>query len=520
MNRNIGTAEGFYGDKFDQLIGSAQNVKNAGAFIPETVGVSQEIIDEALMMSGLPTINEAADLSDATLIEHKLRVPDTILGALVEAAEGLATSFNGPLLLRSSGRGDAVGIGVYDSRLHGSSPESITSAFVAVVGSYFTEQATQYRQRRGLDSGFGMFMQPVVGSQINTRDEWPHKREDFDTLDICERYECTLTAFGPIVSGNVKMGTARSSEGLLRLEEGIGSAVNKRGAPVLELRGSKYADNLLSTVNDAYIDDHIWFKIEDRVAGGNVAVLDDDGEWALSEADGRYGRILDDNEQIKLADFEQIITRLQKSLGKPCYLEFAVTNIEGQDKLYVLQLSTLEQSEPGNKSVDFEFVDLKDVLADRLQAQNDVVESEPFGKIVRLDQASSHSDLYAFDAQSAAEEGYLLVYSSRATHSGESRIDLRRLKNVRALLELESLDVGRVNGTAEEHLIGYSEQLGIPLLSAGYEASRARTKLFAINPKSGEREGDVADFGTLLVRNGRFRVTGDPRSGLSLVAKC
>ncbi len=524
MNRVIGNPKGFFGDKFEQLTASSALIESAGAFVPETIGVAQEVIDEALVASGLPTIDEAAGLPansrHIARVQHDLALPSPTQDALVDAAEHLSSLFDGPLILRSSGRGDAVGVGVYESRLHGVDRESVLTAFTDVAGSYFTEQAVVYRQRRGLASGFSMFMQPVVGQHLKARDEWPHRREDYDDLDMFDREHCTLPVFAPLVSGNVKVGTARSMGGLLRLEEGIGSAVSKRSAPIFELADEKYDDTLLSMVNHDYYGDHIWFRVDDSI-GGNHAIKAN-GSWALSEVGGRHGYLIGMSEQLKLSDLKQVVNTLHEGKGVPCYVEFAVTNVDGQEKIYVIQLGELNPASNDQQS-DFEFIDPKDVLADKLQAQNDVLTTQPFEKIVTLGSWEDHDDLYRFDSQAEAQGGYLLVYNSRATHRGSSRIDLRKLKNVVGLLELESLQAGRGNATAEEHLIGYSEQLGIPLLSIGYGADAARRSLMGMGQEQIRNQTlipEVERFGGLFVRSGLFRIAGDPQSRLTLVAKC
>ena len=75
----------------------------------------------------------------------------------------------------------------------------------------------------------------------------------------------------------------------------------------------------------------------------------------------------------------------------------------------------------------------------------------------------SHGGLYAFDKSDQAKAGYILVFPAQANPSS-SRIDVRHLANVKAIVVLESMSYGHTY-SPEQHLVGYLESTAVPLLS-------------------------------------------------------
>lgn len=506
MTSFTGNTNGFFGDKYEYLESSKAQIEASGAKVPEAIGISQEVIDSVLVNSGLPTIDESASLSPDSPhladISGRIVIPDEVTDGLVESAINLASHFNGPVITRSSGRGDAVGIGVYESVIHGTDPEDVRSAFSSVAGSYFTDRAIIYRDRKGLEPGYGMFMQPVVGNNLQALDKWEAMERKW------------LPVFTSVVSGNVKIGTPRNPQGVIRLNQGLGSGVNDRNAPVIEF-GTDYDNNSLVLLPAIYRLDHM---LGDRYADdrGDILYLEE-GKWKTADKYNRYGSIPSHSE-LTGKDIQSIAQSLQRELGSPCYFEFAVREEDGEKIVYIHQIAPIETSS-GNAEVSIESIPQESIILDNVNVFAGGVNTEPCTKIVCLSHGEgSQTDLYEFDRTKEATDGYILVYHASAT-SKSQRIDIRNLKNVRALVDLESMDWGHASGTPEQHLIGYSDQLGIPLLNIFDRGSKAWRKLNGVkfDRDSGDTSGN-RHAGKLIIRDGKFGVYIDSTTDKAIIA--
>ncbi len=87
----------------------------------------------------------------------------------MESIDQIAGRFKGrAVVVRSSAFGDALGIGVYESRfVLDTSPEGISKAIKEVLASQYTDDAVEYRRVRGLPEGMAVIIEPVVATLVN-----------------------------------------------------------------------------------------------------------------------------------------------------------------------------------------------------------------------------------------------------------------------------------------------------------------------------------------------------------------
>ena len=301
----------FYGEKYEQLVAAKPAIEKAGFGVPEMHGLSQSILDDVLHASSLPSIAEANQSElDRYEFEDQIAPPDDLLDHLLQVSRGLDAAFEGPLVLRSSGRGDSIGVGVYSSAVFSDNVESVRRAFKEVVASYFGEEGKNYRLRAKIPSGFGAFIQPLVGT---VHEGISHYREA-ETAQI----------FDTLLSGNAKMGTPRNPKGSMKLQPGFGCAVAVPGLPSFDFNDA-HSDNKLAEYEASEL---ILLGTNSRNRGADDAVS---GRRYVNEAGygwiRNYGEFypkerLATPETLTVGALKEYLVHIHSSLGsKPVYLE-------------------------------------------------------------------------------------------------------------------------------------------------------------------------------------------------------
>lgn len=183
--------QGELGDKANQLLRHAAAIQQAGRThdislrVPETVVLSQQIIEEILSLAGLGNDLESAVTSFNQGIitkqeDHQKEVEERILQTLLSLDGNsnlkklLSTLVNdyfaNRLLLftRSSGKGDAAGHGTYRSLSCFWNENDFFIALAQVISSYFLMNAKELRRKGALGKGFGVMIQEAVIEVIPT----------------------------------------------------------------------------------------------------------------------------------------------------------------------------------------------------------------------------------------------------------------------------------------------------------------------------------------------------------------
>jgi len=454
------------------------------------------VIDECLASSSLPSIAEAdGEGIDAYEIEDRLKMNNDLVDHLVVNAERLSRLFGGsPLLMRSSGRGDAIGVGVYDSALHGVDPKSICEAFSRVAASYFKTGGIVYRGRAGLASGFGMFIQPLVGNKLDGISTYKRGGKK----DTAILYEAPF-------SGNAKLGTTKSPYGAMKLQGGLGGAVAIPGLPVFEFQDDEEdGEGVDSAATERIIfgTSHRNKRADDAVIGTGY-VFEELYGWRKNY-DREYYPARNGREilHLTIGSLKEILTRAHGALGgTPTYLEFVAREEEGQERIYVVQKGNIAQARAGEISLDA--VPGEKVLWKNMTVEAGNGSSPKFDTIVCLI-GEDKSDLYEFDKTDEAQGGYMIAFDAQSSPRS-NRIQIRQLKHVKAVVTLESMGYSH-SGSPEDHLAGYSDTLGIPLMSIISQSNEA-WMLFSGFSWDGENKGSKQ--GTLIIRKGSFQVVAD-----------
>jgi hypothetical protein len=492
----------FYGEKYDQLLVAKPYIESAGFGVPEMYGLPQSILDKVLFASSLPSIAEA-DRSEFGIhdVQKQIVLPPDLLDHVVEVSRGLAGVFAGPLVMRSSGNGDAIGVGVYSSSVFSDNARSARDAFAKVVASYFSNEAIIYRQRAEIESGFAMFMQPLVG----TAQEGVSEYRPSETAQI----------FDTLLSGNARIGTPRSPRGSMKLQPGHGCAVAIPGLPAFDFADTWLDDGSAERSSAEVIVNNTGHRYTVANSAETNIMYVKKAESGWKEDYGEYSSTNRSSqlESLTIGALKEQLSRIHDVLGnRPAYYEFVVRNGDNGEELYVVQKGDL-QVRDASVEITIDNARKEDILLNNMVVEAGNGYSPVFKTIVCFE-GESNFDLYAFDETEAAQNGYLLALRAEKIDK-VNPINVRRLKNARAIVTIESK--GRSHTTRpEEHVAGYSEALGIPFISVFDSGSRA-WRLFNGSSLRRDRTQKGRREGSLLVRDGSFMVVSDPYSKDGLI---
>lgn len=398
------------------------------------------------------------------------------------------------MLLRSSGRGDALGVGVYSSALCSDTTTSIRRAFSEVVSSYFSQEATTYRKRANIAPGFAVFLQPLVGT----------------AMEGVSRYDRTETAliFSALVSGNAKLGTPRNPVGSMKLQPSFGCAVAIPGLPAFEFTHTE-DDNKIAEweASEAILNGTNSRNRgpEDAVTGRRY-VYEEGFGWRKD-----YGEFYPKErnlhaETITIGALKERLTHIQAVLGNvPSYYEFVVRHTQNGEQLFIVQKGNLLTAHEST-GMSLDTAKKEDILLANMVVEAGNGNSPTFSTIVCLTDEDK-SDLYAFDKTEAAQHGYLLAFGAQSSMR-LNPVNIRRLKNAKAIVTIESTGWSHTS-SPEEHVAGYSEALGIPLISISNRSNEA-WRLLNGYYNTGQKINNRHE-GNLIIRDGSFQVVTDAR---------
>lgn len=482
----------FYGDKYEQLASIAPEVEAAGMFVTGMTSIDQAMIDGELYANSMASIEDADLFPDGIDLSH-FRPSQDMIDHLLEEGQRQSREFGGgPVILRSSGRGDSTGNGVYESERYDLTPDRAADAFKIVVGSYFDKKGRIFRERAGLEPGFAVFIQPLVGNVVDGRYD--------ESYGVLRNPRKDPKLFRTDYSGNARLATPLHPTGAIKIQRGLGSAVAIPGLPSVDFDltdcDDESPENAMFELAERSMS-HRTMRDADRAFSKQGYVLDADGNWTSNYGDYRPVAYMGD-EGVTLGGLKQLLLNLNNSLGSaPSYYEFASRWHEGEERIYIIQKGAIANNGP---EVNLETIDRRQVLIDGVTVEAGNGACPSFETIVCLTD-NDKQDLYAFDKSKAAKGGYLLAYhASRAMRGHE--IDMRQLSNVRAFMAFESGDWGH-SKRPEEHVLGYSDQLGIPLMTI-MSGGDAWPLLTGYDPY--EREPSAPRQGSLIVRSGKFQV--------------
>lgn len=396
------------GGKADQFILKARAAAESGFLNPATFVLAEDFLD------GIIFRNFGRHIKD---LEQDEGIPEKILGSTFSMSERAvlegSRNFFGihPLLLRSSGPGDAWGIGMYNSSTAFNNPRSVQQAFLKTLASFFTPDAFSFRQDAGVKTGFGIMIQPLVANWIRI----------------------FLT---PILSG-IAMTSDNGEEGYIRLVPGLGGGVSTEDGE--QITRSQLASDLYGGNLGAYILERSGYMGSVRIEEGqgiersallrtNGTIIDDIPEH------GFYCTVFDPRSfkgiarnmfvwgeqhvaslyQLNLLPLFDRLEKLRQILGRDQYIEWALTLEKGQPVYWCLQLSDVDAQR--------DLVDFGDLNTAILQAGNNVRIGTKGGKIDRVCQGAfflfGNEDVQRLRDFNQDHEGYILIASAKAVFRG------------------------------------------------------------------------------------------------------
>lgn len=491
----------FTGEKHDQLEALARIAAEAGVFVPAMEAIDQEVIDDVLFDSSLPTIDEADDLSIGEReVNERLVVEGGLLAHLTEAANGLVAEFGGPLILRSSARGDATGNGVYLSARFSPLEENVRQAFTGVVSSYFSESARIFRDRAKLRPGFAAFMQPLVGRVIEG---------EVDGVTDQASSRPTRSLFLTSYSGNARMATPLYPIGSIKLQRGLGCAVALERIPRLNLDNTDYDDdNPVTAMQDIAIDTLHRRSEREINAVSDPNLLGYSGQYWDSVGDLYRPIPVATSTAMKVGQLREKLIRLNSLLGNNAtYYEFVVHDDGTEEKLYIVQKGDIAAQ---HSELRLDQVKRSQVIIDGITVEAGNGSSPTFDTIV-CTTSNKRKDLYDFDKSAKAKGGYLLAFPASATEM--KRFDITRLRNAKAFITFQDRQWAHAN-RPEDHIVGYSDQLGIPMLSI---TRIRRNDLWGTLTGALTEGSKTQRIGVLDIRHGKFQVVTEPGSRDGLI---
>lgn len=405
------------GDKAKMLVDHADAISASGFSVPPRVIFSQERLDEILKNSGCR--GGISGSSFASLLPTRVKIPEHIQAEIDATLAAIKEKCGDvPVMIRSSGMGDARGTGVYKSRYTQNVPHQARYCFQDVLGGYFSSHASSWRHRTNATQGFAIIIEPMVCQPLPD----PKTRR-----------------MGPLLSG---MGYSSTGIGptFIKLTYGIGGGAGKRLTHAALVAYDLSAKKFLEQKKDSHI------------LVVSVPYTDDDEEdhGLTSIITGDYAQLLG---EVNLGSIFTGMTSLEDHLGKPAYIEWAIAAVGGIQRNYLLQLAAIEPQE--NR---WEFGDVNSVLLkmDDVRRGHDA----DIDAIVVINNWRQLNGLAEFNRLNSA---FLLVYNNAnvtgsPTSGRDCPLQMEHISNAALLMR----GPGAASTWAwEEHLRGLSETSGI-----------------------------------------------------------
>ena len=392
---------GEVGDKARELIDKAEAIRKAGFQTPKRIVLSSDVLQEIFLRNNWGSIfsNFDIDLDLDEAIESAV-IPSSVVEVLREILK--VHGNEQPLAVRSSAMGDSRGTGIYESHFTEPTSGSLGKTVLMVLASYFSESAREFRRIAGLDEGFGIIIEPLIGNDIEEK------------------------GIGPILSG---FGYTSTSGGgpYVSLVPGVGSGVESRFS--LKVTEDEYAasgswDNLIAELIRSMNGPSHFENLRKLSVLGNTDKLHhyNNRSHAMlfnNDGEGRYGlekhsieRVNASDEEIDLSDLFSRLKQLESGLGSPQYVEWAFTIEDGKPVFWIIQIADVDVE---TDWVEFSEFDGEMMLSALAYAGN----GERLCQNIVL--CSTEDELESLEQYNRDHSGYILVYSSMLVNSGKVR---------------------------------------------------------------------------------------------------
>ena len=443
---------GEIGDKSTQLLQKTFALRTLGISTPKSHILAQDFFDGFFRINGLgDNLVEAESTPGVSerILQGRFTPEEISIIEMIVQEMGDA-----PLAIRSSAVGDARGTGIYSTEFSKCSVTSVLRALRNVLSSYFSFEAEYFREKKGIKSGFGILIQPVVG-QI------------YHIARYGGRY------YAPPFSGYGYTSTSRYSDGYISVSVGLSGGVSSRLIlRISESEAKPYGDLATFTwmFDDGPSRHSIWAPVTNNAPGRPPRVncnrpISFNAIDTRAEGDEFY--MVQNPSCIftglghtilfyfagyaKSFYFNPIFSamrKMQELFGAAQYFEWAWAN----QQWWVTQIADV----PASSDFVSNNQDLGPVMmsADTVEGSGDI--TCPSGIIV----CQTADDIKAVNTFNANNQGYVLVYSGDLLLSKESNLKLNDFSNARALIEgFRGLYVGH----PISHFCGKVNQMNMPI---------------------------------------------------------
>ncbi len=399
----FGTGE-IIGDKAKELLLKTQAIRQAGLYTPPRLILTHDLLNG----NWLHLLNQVVPFI-------------------------LKNFGTGPLIVRSSGAGDARGVGIYESHVVPGNQKMIFKAIRRILQSYRSEKAIAYQKKLNLDpQNYGLIIEPLL-AQVEKVDK--DYTNDGRTVPVT-----SLTA--PISGHGYTSGP--QGEGYQIVVPGLGCAVYMRfGEKITRRLLEPFGGNL-----DDYIGENRYHQQPSGLRHSqdlrghyyNPLVWSNDGK-ALQESDYFFW-----DRSIFLNDLFDGLEKLKNRFG-PQYVEWVCLTEENRATFYVVQIADIDIR------IDFHLTIPENI---KIEAINPVGHGQKNVSTIYYLQ----DDIYALRQFNATHpEGYILVcpITVSSLRGAQANLDLATISNAVAILEYGHGHTSEVYG----HWRGLLENTGI-----------------------------------------------------------
>ncbi|MDP2749784.1 MAG: PEP/pyruvate-binding domain-containing protein [Nanoarchaeota archaeon] len=430
--------KGNIGDKARQLIEKTPTLRKIGFSTPYRMVLAEDFFNGFFQKNNIG--NSLSDVKNTENLEEKIKRGGLDFDEFLtlKAVSEMHGSF--PLVVRSSAEGDSRGTGTYKSEFCDNEIPQIRKALTSVLASYFSESAVAFRRDANTGEGFGIIIEPLIS-------------QNFDSFSA------------PVISGFGYTSTARGP-GYINAVPGIGGGVDtKDGERITKDAVKPFKGNLqwylIEEIGDmcAFNASKV-MKKSALLKTDSGLTLDQDYNCSVyykSQYFKQHGEICRSSlnlkdllEKINILDLFKMMDKMEKTLKKPQYFEWAATVENEKVKYWITQIADV------NKKLDMmDFEDLGEIMfMGHTVTGTGIKECNKIANCWNPDEVES---LYQFNKEN---KDYLLIFSSRLTYGGfgpARKLRYGDFSNAAAFLEIQD---ARHNGDPVAHLGGQLELAG------------------------------------------------------------
>ena len=329
------------------------------------------------------------------------------------------------LAVRSSGQGDATGVGIYESEFAINNPVDVQKAIEIVLASNHTPRASEYRKIRGIQNDeMWIMIEPCIGNVYYEKYIWP---------ELSGRWK-------PMEDGAVDIGIALWISGGVKdsdyyrisSENFQGQSLGEHVRESNKYRRSKYAsENKESSMYHQYFMDTHQFIPQSYIDIPLYSITDQ--KKSRTQVSGEIKKKI---YAYPLWDVIGWMRKLKRELGGPQYIEWAaVLGATWSLTTYITQIAnTLQDAiEIDLKQKGICIWETKQILRSWMKDIDTIIVMD----VGRLD---THGPEYIkqLSAYNQTHNNYLLIITDGLTYGGKYDLPFESFSNAAAIIEIAS----------------------------------------------------------------------------------